>query len=348
MDVTKETGKDKENAKESGKKDAVKEATKEAAAAANSKDSNDGKIKTRQGSGYLKQLYSTARTTTGATHSNLKSLTTFMVNLIPVEKVDASELQVRVHFEDSEIEAMAHSIKEHGVLQPILVVQDGDRYKVIAGERRLRGAKLAGIDRIPARVLSTNDKATHEIALRENLDRVDLHPIEEGEGYVSLLEAQAYTSHDAIAKSFGKPKSRITECIGFTKLPENTKAELLKRNIKNRSLLRGLLTVPPAQHVALIIEASQKEEQLVATGVNGSAPAAADGTETSATLGANNHAAKAPRDLKPFEYKFDNKALNVPGFKWKAGEGNDKLVGYASSLRMLLTLIDERISAAKN
>ena len=147
----------------------------------------DEKIKTRQGSGYLKQLYSTARTTAGVTHSHLKNLTTFLVNFIPVDKVDPSELQVRVHFDDSEVEALSHSVKEHGVLQPILVVQDGDRYKVIAGERRLRASKLAGLDRIPARVLSTNDKATHEIALRENLDRVDLHPIEEGEGYLSLL-----------------------------------------------------------------------------------------------------------------------------------------------------------------
>src|SRR6476469_6921760 len=61
------------------------------------------KIKTRQGSGYLKQLYSTARTTAGTTHSHLKNLTTFLVNFIPVEKVDASELQVRVHFDDSEV-----------------------------------------------------------------------------------------------------------------------------------------------------------------------------------------------------------------------------------------------------
>src|SRR5206468_2787937 len=152
-------------------------------------------------------------------------LTTFLVNFIPVDKVDASELQVRTHFDDAEISALSESVKQHGVLQPILVVQDGDRYKVIAGERRLRASKLAGLDRIPARVLSTNDKATHEIALRENLDRVDLHPIEEGEGYVSLLEAQAYTSHDAIAKAFGKPKSRITECIGFTRLSQASKEE---------------------------------------------------------------------------------------------------------------------------
>src|SRR5579872_2356144 len=189
----------------------------------------ENKIKTRIGSGYLKQLYSTARSTAGATHSHLKNLTTFLVNFVPTDKVDASELQVRVHFNDEEIAGLAHSIKEHGVLQPILVVQDGDRYKVIAGERRLRATKLAGLDRIPARVLSTNDKATHEIALRENLDRVDLHPIEEGEGYVSLLETQAYTSHESIAKAFGKPKSRITECIGFTRLPQDTKMELMRR-----------------------------------------------------------------------------------------------------------------------
>src|SRR3954471_10661817 len=101
-----------------------------------SQGSQDSKIKTRQGSGYLKQLYSTARTTAGVTHSHLKNLTTFLVNFVPVDKVDASELQVRVHFDENEIAALSHSVKEHGILQPILVVQDGDRYKVIAGERR--------------------------------------------------------------------------------------------------------------------------------------------------------------------------------------------------------------------
>src|SRR5580704_4290137 len=98
-------------------------------------ENKDSKVKTRQGSGYLKQLYSTARTTAGSTHSHLKNLTTFLVNFVPTEKVDASELQVRMHFDDSEVEALSYSIKEHGVLQPILVVQDGDRYKVVAGER---------------------------------------------------------------------------------------------------------------------------------------------------------------------------------------------------------------------
>lgn len=291
------------------------------------KDETTGtKIKTRQGSGYLKQLYSTARTTAGTTHSHLKNLTTFLVNFIPVEKVDASELQVRVHFDDAEIAALSHSIKEHGVLQPILVVQDGDRYKVIAGERRLRAAKAAGMDRIPARVLSTNDKATHEIALRENLDRVDLHPIEEGEGYLSLIEAQAYTSHDAIAKAFGKPKSRITECIGFTRLPQKTKDELLRTGIKNRALLRQLLTVDPGEHLTLIQEVAGKEEILEVPAAN---------TETAGpTAGAPK---KAP---KPFVYRVDRRGVSIPSFKWKKTDHPDTLRNYIETLRKILAELE--------
>ena len=230
------------------------------------KNKDKKEVKTRQGSGYLKQLYSTAKVSADTTHSGLKGMTTFLVNFVPVDKVDASELQVRTHFDDAEIEALAHSVKEHGVLQPILVVQDGDRYKVIAGERRLRASKLAGLERIPARVINSTDKAVHEIALRENLDRVDLHPIEEGEGYVSLLNAKAYASHDAIAKAFGKPKSRITECVGFTRLPDTTKKMLLEKGTKNRALLRALLTIDASKHEQLIIDSAKDQEEGIFTG----------------------------------------------------------------------------------
>jgi ParB/RepB/Spo0J family partition protein len=284
------------------------------------------KAKTREGSGYLKQLYSTARTTAGTTHSHLKNLTTFLVNFVPIDKVDASELQVRVHFDDSEITALSHSVKEHGVLQPILVVQDGDRYKVIAGERRLRASKMAGLDRIPARVLSTNDKATHEIALRENLDRVDLHPIEEGEGYLSLLEAQAYSSHDAIAKAFGKPKSRITECIGFTRLPASTKEELLKSGVKNRALLRQLLTLDPEKQVALVGEAAKKEEVVDLRGTAGN-PLIPTGQPRSDS---------PQKQVKPFQYKVEPKSVSVPSFKWKKADGPQALRNYIDSLKRLL------------
>ena len=299
--------------------------------------SSGSKIKTRQGSGYLKQLYSTARTTAGTTHSHLKNLTTFLVNFVPVGNVDASELQVRVHFDDSEIAALAHSIKEHGVLQPILVVQDGDRYKVIAGERRLRAAKLAGLERIPARVLSTPDKATHEIALRENLDRVDLHPLEEGEGYLSLVEAELYTSHDAIAKAFGKPKSRITECIGFTRLPPATKAELMRTGVKNRALLRQLLTLNPEKHIALILQVVGKEEVLGPSISGASAVSALAPDSTSPDPSPD----KKP--IKPFEYKVNSRGINVPRFRWKKKENPEALKNYISALKRLLTDIEKLV-----
>lgn len=291
----------------------------------------EDKIKTRQGSGYLKQLYSTARVTAGSTHSHLKNLTTFLVNFIPVDKVDASELQVRTHFDDSEIEALSHSIKMHGVLQPILVVQDGDRYKVIAGERRLRASKLAGIERIPARVLSTDDKATHEIALRENLDRVDLHPIEEGEGYLSLLESKAYSSHESIAKGFGKPKSRITECVGFTRLPQNTKVMLLNKNIKNRSLLRQLMTLPEEQHAAMIEAAAQTEETLALSMPTG--PNASSGGK------------KAP--IKAFSCDISSEKIMIPAFRWKAKDGQEAVVSYLETMRKTLSQIEDLLTAPK-
>jgi ParB/RepB/Spo0J family partition protein len=304
----------------------------------NKKDEpSNSKIKTRQGSGYLKQLYSTARTTAGTTHSHLKNLTTFLVNFVPVEKVDASELQVRVHFDDSEIAALSLSVKEHGVLQPILVVQDGDRYKVIAGERRLRAAKLAGLDRIPARVLSTNDKATHEIALRENLDRVDLHPLEEGEGYVSLLEAQAYGSHDAIAKAFGKPKSRITECVGFTRLPETTKQELLRTGVKNRSLLRLLLTLPSNQHFQLITEAAGKEEVL--SHLSQSTEALGDSQDSTPII----PPVKKKLPPKPFQYRVDQRVVSIPSFKWKRTDEKETLKNYMTALRKIIGELEELI-----
>lgn len=295
----------------------------------------NSKIKTRQGSGYLKQLYSTARNTAGANHSHLKNLTTFLVNFVPIDKVDASELQVRVHFDDAEIAALAHSVKEHGVLQPILVVQDGDRYKVIAGERRLRAAKAAGMDRIPARVLSTNDRATHEIALRENLDRVDLHPIEEGEGYVSLLESKAYSSHDTIAKAFGKPKSRITECIGFTRLPTSTKAELLRTGIKNRALLRQLLTVDPKKHQILIHDASGKEE-IIEGALSHASPSTPETAENEAR-----RVSQASPPRKPFKYRVDRRGISVASFKWKKTDDRATLDSYRKSLSALLAELEK-------
>jgi len=298
-----------------------------------------GKIKTREGNPHLRQLYSTARTTAAQSHSGLKN-TTFLVNFIPLDKIDQSPMQIRTHFSEAEISSLAESIKEHGVLQPILVVQDGDRYQVIAGERRMRASKLAGLDRIPARVLSAADKQAQEINLRENLDRVDLHPLEEGEGYLTLLEAQYYTSHEAISKAFGKPKSRITECISFTRLPEATKEILLDKGLKSRALLRKLLNTAPEHHVELISTANGFEESGELPFKAPETAAATDGTEAAAPT-------KPKREPKPYVWKMDKKGLNVPGYKWKSGEGLEKLTHFADALKKLLADVESRIESSK-
>jgi hypothetical protein len=148
--------------------------------------------------------------------------------------------------------------------------------------------------------------------------------MEEGAGYVSLLESQAYTSHEAIAIAFGKPKSRITECIGFTRLSQSTKDELLKTGVKNRALLRQLLTLSAVDQIEMIREASGKEEVLE------SLAGATDSTTNPPSE------TKKKTLAKPFVYKIDKRGVSVPGFKWKKNESKEGLQTYIVSLRRLL------------
>src|SRR5690606_383518 len=151
---------------------------------------------------------------------------------------------------------------------------------------------------------------------RENLDRVDLHPIEEGEGYLSLLETQAYTSHESIAKAFGKPKSRITECIGFTRLPDETKKELLNKGVKNRSLLRLLSQAPAEKHVELVAAATGKEADLNLSSLAHLVGGTTKGKE------------KGKAQSFKFQWKCDEKGISVPSFKWKTKMDSEVLHEY--------------------
>lgn len=286
------------------------------------------KVKTRQGSGYLRQLYSTARVTAQSTHSQLKNLTSFLVNFVPVQHIDASPLQVRTHFDETEIEGLTHSIRQHGVLQPILVIQNGDRYQVLAGERRLRAAQKAGLERIPARVLSPDDKTAHEIALRENLDRVDLHPIEEGEGYASLLQTQAYSTHEALATAFGKPKSRITECIGFSRLPVSTRHLLLQHNIRHRSVLRHLLTLSEEAQQALITQVIEQVQE------------SQDAVSTKSPVAKQKESLPSEKRQKPFSFHIHSRGIRIDSFRWSPRKGKEALEQYHQQLKGALEQLE--------
>ena len=134
------------------------------------------------------------------------------VTEIPLARIEPNPRQPRQRFDADQLEALAASIREHGVLQPILVTETLDGYQLVAGERRFRAARLAGLERIPAVIRQLADRAQLEVALVENLQRADLGPMEEAAAYRSLVEEFGLT-HEEIARRVGRAKSTITNTL---------------------------------------------------------------------------------------------------------------------------------------
>ncbi|MEO8034606.1 MAG: ParB/RepB/Spo0J family partition protein, partial [Acidobacteriota bacterium] len=135
------------------------------------------------------------------------------------------------------IEELAASIREKGVLEPILVRALGtSRYQIISGERRFRAASLAGLDEIPAIELDVDDKEQVEIALIENIQRKDLTPFEEAEGFLLLQQKFSYT-HEKIAQVIGKSRTTITETLSINEIPDRIRAMCREAGISSKSVL---------------------------------------------------------------------------------------------------------------
>src|SRR5262249_9178319 len=116
-----------------------------------------------------------------------------------IEAIDTNPLQARKSFDEDEIASMADSIRSNGVLQPLVVRRIGDRYQLIAGERRLRAARIAGLAAVPVRVVDFNDQQVMEASLVENIQRTDLNPIEKAQGFKDYLE-RFHVTHDELAR----------------------------------------------------------------------------------------------------------------------------------------------------
>ena len=129
------------------------------------------------------------------------------VLLLPLSKVEPRSGQPRVIFDEKALEELAESVRQHGVLQPILVTEKGDHYEIIAGERRWRAAKLAGLNRIPAILKEYKEQDINELALIENIQREDLNPIEEAQAYRQLIEEYSLKQED-LAKRVSKSRRR--------------------------------------------------------------------------------------------------------------------------------------------
>lgn len=156
-------------------------------------------------------------------------------SMIPLSMIEPNAEQPRTNM--GNIEELAASIREKGVLEPILVRSVGsNQYEIISGERRFRAASLAGLDEIPAIELEADDKETLEIALIENIQRKDLTAFEEAEGFLLLQQKFGYT-HEKISQVIGKSRTTITETLLINDIPDRIRAMCREAGIANKSVL---------------------------------------------------------------------------------------------------------------
>ena len=138
---------------------------------------------------------------------------------IPLEEIRSNPYQPRVIFDNDALEELANSIKEHGIIQPVIVKNGIKGYELVAGERRTRAARLAGLKTIPAIIKEFNDVEMMEIALIENIERENLNPIEEARAYENILKINNITQEE-LAHKFSRSRSYITNMLGLLTLPD--------------------------------------------------------------------------------------------------------------------------------
>ncbi len=165
---------------------------------------------------------------------------------VPVEAIKPNPRQPRSAFDAEELQGLADSIREHGVLQPLIVSRgEGEGYVLIAGERRLQAARLAGLATVPVMVRRANDQQHLELALIENLQRTDLNPLEAARGYQQLAE-EFDLSHEQIARRVGKSRAAVSNTLRLLKLPPAVRKALSEGKI-SEGHARALLALPSAQ-----------------------------------------------------------------------------------------------------
>ena len=206
-----------------------------------------------------------------------------------IEDIVPNPNQPRTHFNESALEELSESIRENGVLQPLLVRKYDSKYEIIAGERRYQASKIAGLTKVPVIIKDVDDQKMLELALIENLQRSDLNPIEEAKGYRQLLKASGMTQ-EALSKAISKSRSTITNSLRLLDLPEQVQ-QLMYEGKLTAGHARAILAVP-------FEEARIKlAEKVVAEGLSVRA------TENLAPLFSVGETPRAPRPVMPQSYK---------------------------------------------
>jgi ParB family chromosome partitioning protein len=158
---------------------------------------------------------------------------------LPVEAVERNPRQPRKRFEEKALDELAASIREHGIVEPILVRRDGAKFRILAGERRWRAAQRAGLKEVPAVVREASEREAFELALVENLQREDLNAVEEAEAYEVLIDDHGLTQ-EAIAQRVGKDRSTVANALRLLKLPAEIR-DLVKDGRLDMGHARALL-----------------------------------------------------------------------------------------------------------
>ncbi len=159
---------------------------------------------------------------------------------LPISKIEPRSGQPRGRFDEDRLAELADSIREHGVIQPLTVRRlEGGYYQIIAGERRWRAARMAGLFEVPARIMEADDKRTAVLAMVENLQREDLNPVEEARGYRSLMRDYSMTQEQA-ASVVGKSRPVITNALRLLTLPDKV-LDMLEKGLLSQSQGRALL-----------------------------------------------------------------------------------------------------------
>lgn len=141
------------------------------------------------------------------------------ITSVRINDVEPNREQPRKQFSQEELEALSDSIVKYGVISPITVRRVGERYVIIAGERRWRAARMAGLSEIPVIIISADDKKAAEIALVENIQRSDLNPVEEAQAYAALIDQYGLTQEE-VAEQIGKSRSSVTNSLRLLDLPD--------------------------------------------------------------------------------------------------------------------------------
>ena len=208
---------------------------------------------------------------------------------LKISEIVPNPNQPRTHFNETELNELSESIREHGVLQPLLVRKHGAKYEIIAGERRYQASKLADLTEVPVIIKDVNDEEMLALALIENLQRSDLNPLEEAKGYRQLIDASGMTQ-DALSKAVSKSRSAITNSLRLLDLPEPVQQMILDGKL-TAGHARAILAVPYEDARIKLAE------RVVAEGLSVRA------TEHLAPLFSVGDQPKAPRPVTPQSYK---------------------------------------------